>query len=386
MPQARFKYFVTCVRGLEKVLATELRSKDIGARQVKVGSSGVHFTGTLETGYRANLWLRTGIRVLAELAREKVDGPDALYVWARTVDWSRYLRLKHTFSVEGRVWDSRITHSLYAALRVKDAICDVFRERTGKRPNVDADHADVPLFLYLYRNEAVLYRDLSGTTLHKRGYRDALHKSSLNEALAAGCLLLSGWDGKSPLVDPMCGSGTFVIEAALLSMRRAPGLMRKSFPFQRWPDFDRALWDRCRDKASSRALSAAPCVIGANDHHSGALSLARKDAASAGVHKWISFSQSDVADYTPLATPSVVIANPPWGERLSPPDLAETYRKFSSFLKTKCAGASAWILSGSRDATKHLRLRASRKFPLRYGKVDCRLLKYEIRGRNEGRS
>jgi putative N6-adenine-specific DNA methylase len=375
------RYFATCAKGLEEVLAAELRSPWIGAADVEPGASGVAFRGSWAVGYRANLWLRTAVRVLVELARGPAPDPDALYRLARSVEWPRWMRLDQTFSVEARVRDSGITHSKYAALRVKDALCDVFRDATkGSRPNVDVAGADLPLFVTIYRNAAVLYRDMSGQTLHKRGYRDAMHKSSLNETVAAGMLLLSGWDGRTPIVDPMCGAGTLVIEAALLALRRAPGLTRLRFPFEEWPDFDRRVWRECREAAAGAALERLPYRIEGNDRHAGAISLAKKDAASAGVARFVRFTRGEVADFAPEAPPSHVFVNPPWGERLADEGVEGSYRQLRDFLKGRCAGSEAWLLSGTRGPTRFLGMKATRRFPIRIGKVDCRILHYDVRG------
>lgn len=378
MFDATESYFATCAKGLEDVLAAELRDPRIGASGVEPGSSGVYFAGNRATGYMANLWLRTGIRVLEESARAEVSGPDDLYDWARTLPWHKMMRLEQTFSVEARVRDSQITHSKYAALRIKDALCDAFRDKKGARPSVDVERADLPLFLYLFRDEAILYRDLSGTTLHKRGYRDAMHKSSLNECLAAGLALMSGWEGEGALCDPMCGSGTLAIEAALAALRRAPGLSRKRFPFETWLDFDKAVWKDCKARAHAESRYELPGRIFANDHHTGALALAKRDAEAAGVAAFIEFNLADVAAYEPPERPRVVLVNPPWGERLQDEDLHGTWRKLGAFLKDRCAGAEAWVFTGNLEAPRELGLTPSKSIAIRHGKVDCRVLKYVL--------
>ncbi|MCW8130955.1 MAG: RNA methyltransferase [Planctomycetota bacterium] len=371
-------YFATCAKGLESVLAAELSAPRIGAKDVRAGASGVYFAGTRATGYLANLWLRTGIRVLAEHGRAVVDGPDDLYDWACSLPWTKLMRLEQTFSVEARVRDSAITHSKYAAMRIKDALCDTFRDATGARPNVNVEAADLPLFLYVYRDEAILYRDLSGVTLHKRGYRDAMHKSSLNECVAASLVLLSKWDGSKPFCDPMCGSGTIALEAAMIGLNRAPGLLRKRFPFEGWPDFDRAAWKDCKSRAHGEArfdLAAPVCV---NDHHAGALALAKKDAEAAGLTGFLRFDQKDIADYVPPEKPAVVCVNPPWGERLKDPELDATWRKLGTFLRERCAGAEAFVFTGNADVPRHLELKAAQRRPVKYGKMDCLALRYAV--------
>jgi 23S rRNA (guanine2445-N2)-methyltransferase len=377
------RYFATCAHGLEETLAEELRGENIRARNIKPGSSGVYFSGRLETGYRANLWLRSAIRVLAELGRAPVSGPDELYEWAHGITWENFMSVDQTMSVDARTWDSSIKHSRYAALRVKDALCDRFREQKGRRPNVDPVAADLPLFLYIFKNRATMYRDLSGQTLHKRGYRKAMHRSSLNECLAAGMVLLSGWDRTSDLADPMCGSGAIAIEAALIAMNRAPGLLRKqAFPFECWPGFNRKLWGELRTEARDRARRELPCRIMASDHHTGAIALARQDVSRARLDDMISVEVADVEKVIPPVTPAIVITNPPWGERLAE-EAEESWRKLGRFLKSQCTGASAWLLSGNPELTRFLGLKAACRHPLRIGQIDCSLIRYDIRKRIE---
>src|SRR5438270_5979468 len=241
------RYFATCGRGIEPVLADELRG--LGAAEVEPGRGGVHFAGDRALLYQANLWLRTAIRVLKPVLEATVASPDELYQAVRGVDWSRYLTPDHTLAVDCNVRDSQITHSKYAALRTKDAICDQFVEREGRRPSVDVDQPMVGLNLHIYQDRAVLSLESSGESLHKRGYRPILTKAPLNEALAAALVLQTGWRGDVPLVDPLCGSGTLCIEAAWMALRRPPGLTRKRFGFMGWMDYDVELWTDLRDDA-----------------------------------------------------------------------------------------------------------------------------------------
>src|SRR4051794_11391619 len=223
-------YFATCARGLEPVLADELRA--LRTEEVRPGRGGVAFAGDAALLYRANLWLRTAVRVLRPVLEAHVESPDDLYAAVQTIDWAQYLTPDHTLAVDCNVRDSRITHSMYAALKTKDAICDQFIERVGRRPSVDVERPMVGLNLHIHRDQAVLSLDSSGDSLHKRGYRPILTKAPLNEALAAGLVLLTGWRGETPFADPLCGSGVLPIEAAWLALRRPPGLTRKHFGFQ----------------------------------------------------------------------------------------------------------------------------------------------------------
>ena len=250
-----FPMFATCARGLEPVLADELRA--LPAADVEPGRGGVSFAGDLVTLYRANLWLRTAVRVLKPILHAPVRNPDELYDAVRSLDWARYLTPDHTLAVDCNVRDSGITHSHYAALKTKDAICDQFVERVGRRPSVDTEEPMVKFNLHVFRDEMTLSLDSSGESLHKRGYRPALTVAPLNEALAAGLVLRSGWSPAEPLWDPMCGSGVLPIEAAWIALNRPPGLTRKRFNFMGWPDYDVALWAELRDHARAQRRQEA---------------------------------------------------------------------------------------------------------------------------------
>ncbi len=268
-----------------------------------------------------------------------------------------------------------------ACLRVKDGLCDCFRAHFNQRPSVDLNNPSIRFYLYWNRGTAILYRDLAGGSLHRRGYRDVMHKSSLNESLAAAMVLISQWDGTTPLADPMCGSGTLAIEAALIALNRAPGLMRRErFHLENWQDTDLKRWREIRKEAAADALAGTPDQIApimANDLHPGALSLARKDAISADVAHVIKFSSSDAESWNPETKPGLVLVNPPWGERLDhEPEVA--WQKLGQFLKSQCEGANAIVLCGNREMTRNLRLKASRKFPITVGSIDCRILQYQI--------
>ena len=256
-PQIRMTpYFATCARGLEPILAGELAV--LGGRGGRAGAGRRALRGDHALLYRANLWLRTAVRVLRPVIEAEVRSPDELYDAVRAIDWKDYLTPDHTLAVDCNVRDSAITHSQYASRRVKDAICDQFRERIGRRPSVDVERPMVGFNLHIHKNHAVLSLDSSWDSLHKRGYRPIQTIAPLNEALAAGLLLQSGWNPLTPLVDPLCGSGTFCVEAAWIALNRAPGLTRKWFAFQGWIDFDRPLWNAIRDDARAQSARSWP--------------------------------------------------------------------------------------------------------------------------------
>jgi putative N6-adenine-specific DNA methylase len=370
------RYFAACSLGLEEVLAEELRA--LSAGDVEPRRGGAAFAGDLELGYRAALWLRSAVRVQELILEAPAPDRRAFHGAVTRVEWERYLRLDQTLAVDASVRDSRVTHSGIAALTVKDAIVDRFRGRTGARPSVDVEAPDLPLKLVIQRDRASLYRDFSGESLHKRGWRPIQVKSPLNEALAAGLLMLSGWDRSSPLVDPMCGSATFLIEAAHLASDRAPGLERR-FAFQRWPDFDAVTWGRLLAEARAR-IRPVTCALEGADRHEGALLLARRAAETAGVSAAIKLTIADAKEFAPASPPAVVVVNPPWGERLGEgEDLIDSWRALGNFLHQRCAGAAAFVLSGNAELTRHLGLRATRKWVVRNGPIECRWIRYDVR-------
>src|SRR5262245_57829277 len=290
------RYFATCGRGIEPILAGELQQ--LGAADVEPGRGGVGFAGDKALLYRANLWLRTAVRVLRPILEAPVTTPDDLYAAVQTIDWSRWLTPRHTLAVDCNVRDSAITHSQYAARRVKDAICDQFVARCGARPSVDPEEPMLGFNLHVYKNQATLSLDSSGMSLHKRGYRPIQTRAPLNEALAAAIILRTGWRGETPFVDPMCGSGTLPIEAAWLALHRPPGLTRKRFGFMGWMDYDVALWAELRDEARRGVGKALPATITGSDVRGDAVSFAINNAKAAGIGHLLRFPKCDLRDLT----------------------------------------------------------------------------------------
>lgn len=372
------RYFATCARGIEPVLAGELR--DLGANAIEQGRGGVHFSGDQALLYRANLWLRTAIRVLLPILEAPVESYEDLYSAVRTIDWTRFLTPEHTLAVDCNVRDSRITHSKYAALKTKDAICDQFIEHCGRRPSVDVDEPMVGLNLHVYRDRAVLSLDSSGESLHKRGYRPILTKAPLNEALAAALILLTGWNGSTPFADPLCGSGTLPIEATWLAIRRPPGLTRKRFGFQGWLDFDINLWLELRDQARRGVRKELPAAIVGSDVRHDAIQFSRKNAKAAGVGHLVRLEVKDVRDFQPPAgPPGTLLCNPPYGERIGEElDLRYLYQTLGDVFRQRCSGWKVFVFAGNASLARWIGLTPVEHVPLFNGKIPCRLLRYEL--------
>jgi putative N6-adenine-specific DNA methylase len=370
------RYFATCARGLEPVLAKELRQ--LGADAVEPGRGGAAFAGNLATCYKANLWLRTAVRVLRTILEAPVESTDQLYQAVQTIDWSAFMTPDHTLAVDCNVRDSAITHSQFAARRVKDAICDQFKAKCGRRPSVDPETPMVGLNLHVFQNVATLSLDASGESLHKRGYRPIQTKAPLNEALAAGLILLSGWDGSTPFVDPMCGSGTLPIEAAWIALRRPPGLTRKRFGFQGWLDFDIGLWTAIRDEARSRLGKSLPSAILGSDLRGDAIEFSKTNAKAAGVGHLLRFDRRDVRDFQPPeGPPGTLICNPPYGERLGEEkDLIDLYRTLGRIFRERCPGWRTFVFTGNGSLARQVGLPVAERTHLFNGRIACQFLRY----------
>jgi len=402
-------FFVTCHPGAEVVLEKEILGIE-GAVDVHAGKSGVHFKGSEATVYDVNLWVRSGIRVLELLSQVTLDpdeeAGDTLYEAFRgVVDWPEWLHSEDmSFSVDSRIWgNSNFTNSQLLNVRAKDAICDAIREKNGFKPSppLRGMVSDVPIFATAFSDVLSIYLDYSGRSLHKRGFASkTVHKASLNECAAAACLQIAGFPELVEssggelvtVVDPMCGSGTILSEAAMIAGNIAPGLYRRFWPFLRWPTSHKRLWHERVDRAKGLRSREKPNVLLlGNDIHSGALDLAAESIQRAGLQSIVRLHRGDIATYTLDTPPHMVITNPPWGQRLmggddddddkygSPDgDLGESWRKLGQFLKEQSAGSEAYILSGNAQVTQHLKLRADRKYPLTIGGTTCRLMQYSI--------
>ena len=378
-------YIATAPMRMEQLLAEELRN--LGAVDVAESRVGASFNGTLETAYKACLWSRTANRILLPLASFAAETPAALYEGVQCVSWSDHFGVTQSFAVECNSSRSQISHSHFAALKVKDAIADQFRERQGARPSVQVEQPDILINLYLLRDQATLSLDLSGESLHRRGYREQGLGAPLKENLAAAMLLRAGWPEMAArggaLLDPMCGSGTLPIEAALMAADIAPGLLRRHWGFLHWKQHDEALWNRLLSEAHVRrekGLAQLPVIVGC-DQSAPAVRSAQTNAARAGLQGRVRFEQRELSQAAPVsaAVNGLVVANPPYGERLGrDSDLPRLYRLLGDTLKQRFTGWQAAILTGTPELGKRLGLRARKIYSLFNGAIECKLLCIDI--------
>lgn len=373
-----FSIHVRTVTGLETVLAEELSA--LGAGDIQPKNRLVVCTGDLGTLYRANLWCRTAIRVLKPLATFAARDEKALYQGVRSIDWSAWVSASGTLAIDADVRSSFTTHSLFIAQLAKDAVVDQFREKTGKRPSVDLERPDLRIVVSLFEDTAQIYVDASGESLHKRGYRRKAGEAPVSETLAAGILKLSGWNGTTPLLDPMCGSATFCIEAALMAKNVAPGLLRPRFGFQSWKDYDRSLWEGLVADAKKQISPKVDVSITGIDIDPRVVEIARENTARAGVEDLVRLECGDFFKGDGKGKPpGTLVMNPPYDERLPVDNVAELCQKIGTRLKLGYAGWTAWVLSGNLEAMKYVGLRSSRRIPLYNGSIECRLFKFELR-------
>lgn len=348
----------------------------MGANNVQIGRRMVSFTGNKELMYRANFQLHTAIRILKPIKHFKAKSADDVYEEVKKVDWKQFLDLEKTFSVDSVVFSEEFRHSKFVAYKVKDAIVDQFREQTGKRPNISVSNPDIRLNIHVAEDDCTLSLDSSGESLHRRGYRQESVEAPLNEVLAAGMILMTGWQGDTDFIDPMCGSGTLLIEAALIAHNMAPGLFRKEYAFEKWPDFDSELFDSIyNDDSQEREFSHK---IYGYDIDVKAVNTARLNVKAAGLMKDIEIEVADFKDFTQPANKSIIVTNPPYGERISTPNLLETYKMIGERLKHQFLNNDAWILSYREECFDQIGLRPSIKIPVYNGSLECEFRKYQI--------
>lgn len=369
-----FEMIAKTFQGLEEVLAQELTT--LGASDIQIGRRMVAFTGDKEMMYKANFCLRTAIRILKPIKRFSAKNADEVYDQIKSIHWEDFLNTDQTIAIDAVVFSEEFRHSKFVSYKVKDAIVDYFREKTGKRPSVRINNPDVLLNIHIAQTECTLSLDSSGESLHRRGYRQEAVEAPLNEVLAAGMILLTGWHGECDLIDPMCGSGTIPIEAALIAKNIAPGVFRKEFAFEKWNDFDRDLFDTVyNDDSQEREFKHQ---IYGYDNSPNAHDIATHNIKAAGVSKDIVLKIQPFQAFQQPAEKSFIIMNPPYGERISTNDLLGLYQMIGERLKHAFAGNTAWILSYREECFDQIGLKPTEKIPLFNGALDCEFRKYEI--------
>ena len=370
--QESFELIAKTFQGLEEVLAQELI--ELGANDVQIGRRMVSFSGSQEMMYRANFCLRTAVRVLKPISHFRARNADDVYKAVKEIEWKDILDLDTSFVVDTTVYSTEFRNSKFVAYKVKDAIVDYFMEREGKRPNISVANPDLRLNIHIAEENCTLSLDSSGESLHLRGYRTATVEAPINEVLAAALIKMSGWKFDCDLIDPFCGSGTILVEAALMARNIYPGVFRQKFGFENWKDFNPELLSSIfEDDSNERTFEHR--IVG-SDINLRAVEAALANAKAAGVADLITVEQREIRDFKKPEMPAVLITNPPYGERLRPEDISDIYRTLGEKLKREFQGGEAWIISSREELFDSMRLRPSFKVPLQNGSLDCELRKY----------
>lgn len=369
------KYIAKTFAGLENVLAQELT--DIGAEKVRVLKRAVEFFGDKKLMYQANYLCRTALRILKPIAEFEAFDEDQLYDEVKKINWEEYLSLTKTFAIDGITNQSNIDHSKYLALKTKDAIADYFREKFDRRPNVDIRNPDLSLNVRIFKNRCTVSTDSSGESLHKRGYRLATGPAPLNEVLAAGLILLSGWDKKSNFIDPMCGSATIPIEAAMFALNIPAGYFKDDYIFKRWKNYDETLWEEVKEEALANRTEFEHQIIAA-DWSGRIMSVANENIVSADVASAITQKTSFFEDIIPPENGGVLIMNPPYGQRMKVTDIHDFYKKIGDKLKKDFNGYEAWIISADLKSIKRVGLRPDQRIQLYNGPLESSFYKFSI--------
>jgi putative N6-adenine-specific DNA methylase len=373
-----FKMIAKTIFGLEETLSTELLR--LGAKNVETHNRAVSFEGDIGFMYKANLCLRTALRILVPFETFTVTNEQAFYDSIKKIDWEKYMDVSDTLAIDTVLNSELFTHSQYISQKAKDAIVDQFREKHNERPNVDLDKPTIRINIHIYNDTCTIALDSSGESLHKRGYRDKTNLAPINEVLAAGLVLLSGWDKRTNFIDPMCGSGTIVIEAALIANNIPAGYFREDFGFQRWNKFmpfNEELWDLIFDSAVNKITDHKQTIIG-SEISPNVSKKAKENVKLAKVDDIVTIKTGDMKDFEVPAGRGVVIINPPYGERMVKDNIDELYKMMGDTFKQKFSGYDCWILSSNIEALKNIGLRPSRKITLYNGQLECKFMKYEM--------
>ncbi len=373
-----FKMIAKTIFGLEDILSTELQR--LGARNVETHNRAVSFTGDKGFMYKANLCLRTALRVLMPIETFKVTDEKSLYDSIQLINWEDYIDVTDTIAIDTVLNSELFTHSQYLSQKAKDAIVDQFRAKHGERPSVNLDRPTLRIHLHIFQDTCSVSLDSSGESLHKRGYRDKTNLAPLNEVLAAGLILLSGWDKRTTFIDPMCGSGTILIEAAMIANNIPPGYYREEYGFQGWKKFmpfDEELYNTIFDAAINKITNHEQKIMG-GELSPNVAKKAKENSKLAKVDDIVSIKNCDMKDFEVPAGRGVVIINPPYGERMMKDNIEELYKMMGDTFKKKFSGYDCWILSSNMEAFKNVGLRPSRKIALFNGQLECRFMKYEM--------
>lgn len=370
-----FKMVAKTMAGLENILAEELIN--LGANNLEIGNRMVSFTGNLALMYKANICCRTALRILKTVYTFEARNTDDIYKKVKAMNWVEHLSEEKTFAIDAVTFSDVFTHSKFVSYRVKDAIVDYFMQRTGNRPSVDITAPDLLINFHVAHQTCTLSFDSSGESLHKRGYKVAQTEAPLNEVLAAGIIMKTGWKGETDFVDPMCGSGTLLTEAALIATNTPPGIYRKCFAFEKWANFNQDLFESIyNDDSRERVFDHK---IYGSDISADAVDIARRNIKSAGMNKYIDLKLMPLEDYKQAPAPKgILITNPPYGERLKPENIDELYAMIGERLKHVFIGYQAWILSHRKECFYKIGLKPSKKIALKNGSLDCELRSYDI--------
>ncbi|BAU63065.1 putative RNA methylase [Stanieria sp. NIES-3757] len=369
-------YFATVARGLEEIAAQELEK--LGAKNINPDFTGVHFQGDKTLLYRVNLWSSIIFRVLVPIADIKSYNSDQLYRNVQNIDWSEYLNPEMTLAVNCTGKNPNLNHTHFTALQIKNAIVDLQQKQFGRRSDIETDQPDLLVNAHINNNFCTISLDSSGSSLHRRGYRPAMGFAPLKETLAAALLEMAEWTPNLPFLDPLCGSGTLPIEAALKALNIAPGLSRK-FGFQSWLDFDSTLWQQLITEAKNNQLTQLPQPIFGSDRDADVIEQAQINAQNCGLEEQIEFYQQELADIEAPTSEGVIICNPPYGQRIgNTEELGELYKLLGDIFKQRFKGWTAYVLTGNKELSKKIGLRSSRRLAVYNGSIPCTLLKYEL--------
>ena len=370
-------YFATVARGLEEIAAQELT--DLGGNHVTPKFTGVEFQGDQKLLYQVNLWSRFIFRVLVPIRKFPCKTAKQLYYEVQQINWETYLSPEETLAVHCTGKNEQLNHTHFSALQVKNAIADQQQRYFGQRSSVDLETPDLILNLHIEKTHAILSLDSTGDSLHRRGYRPAMGIAPLKETFASALLAMTDWETSLPLLDPMCGSGTFLIEAGLKALNIAPGLFRKTFALEKWYDFDRELWQQVKQEAKQQQLSQLPTELYGRDRDLEVLQQAKTNAKNCNLHQQINLAQSDISELEPPSDRGIIICNPPYGKRLGEvKELGSLYKQLGDVFKQRFQGWIAYVLSGNKELTKQIGLRTSQRIPVYNGSLPCTLLRYEL--------